>query len=318
MTKKTYILVLVLLVAIGVHATKYAGEIFQLSSGVVNQAMGNTGLTFGNSLSVAYWNPALLADTPLRGIEAVHTRHFEGLLQQNQFSIISSETKPISIIINHLGIDKVKLTALENPSDSLSNENRPIVIKTVSNHDIILYSGIARQLGGGWVYGVSPKFVYRSLAENNGWGFGADLGVLYDRGSSLALGANLRNVFSTQVLWENGTHEIAIPSLDLEAGYRKLILGGRIPVFVALRSQVYAEDREEASTLSASIFSADFHAGVSIVPVPEISLMGGYDIDSVTAGIALRLKRFGFDYAFKDGAADGLGSTQRIAMSIFW
>ncbi|MDZ4121041.1 MAG: hypothetical protein U1C33_01375, partial [Candidatus Cloacimonadaceae bacterium] len=99
--------------------------------------------------------------------------------------------------------------------------------------------------------------------------------------------------------------------------YRRLFLSN-IPVHIALRTQIHAENREYASTASFSLFSTDFHGGICINPIPELRLMGGYDIDSITAGIGVQINRFSLDYAFKGDSPDGLGSTQRVSLGIYW
>jgi len=307
-----------LLLASGLSGTKYAGEIFQMTPGVANQAMGNTGITWTQSLSAAWWNPALMSNTGQRGLELMHVQHFDGLMQQNQVSAVLGTDNRTGIVINHIGIDRIKLTRLENPVDTLSNDNRPIVWKTVSNNDYIIYAGFSRRVNDHLSIGLTPKLAYRSLAGNNGYGFGADLGVLADWEIGLSIGANLRDFFSTQILWENGRHEIAVPNLDLETAYCFAIFAGDVPVRLALRSQIHAEGREEAATTSWKVFSADFHGGLSVQPIPQLFVMGGYDIDSVTAGIGLRLKRWLVDYAWRNGSPDGLGSSQRISMGLLW
>ncbi|MDZ4182655.1 MAG: hypothetical protein U1B83_07255 [Candidatus Cloacimonadaceae bacterium] len=307
-----------LILGTALFATPYAGEIFNVSPGVLNQAMGNTGLTYVGSVSAGWWNPALLGANPAPGIELVRSEHFEGLMQQNQLSLIYGGKTRTSLQINHLGIDRVKLTQLENEADTLSNDNRPIVWKTVSNNDFILTAGIARRLGTNLYMGISPKLAYRSLAENSGYGFGADLGIFWDSGIGLTTAANLRDFFSTQIIWENGTHEIAVPSLDLEAAWGFGMLSQSIPVHLALRTQIYAEDRGEASQFAAGIFSGDFHAGLLVKPIPSLRLMTGWDVDSFTAGMGVDIYALGIDYAFKNGAPDGLGATQRIALSYRW
>ncbi len=302
----------------GLQGTKYAGEVFRLTPGVANQAMGNTGLTWTGSLSAAWWNPALLSSAGQHGLELMHVQHFEGLMKQNQLSAVFGSGNTTGFVLNHIGIDRIKLTRLENPADTLSNDNRPIVWKTVSNNDFVLYAGFARRLNDRVSIGLTPKFAYRSLAGNNGYGFGADLGLLAEWQTGLSIGTNLRDFFSTQILWENGTHEIAVPNLDLETAYGFAVFSGEVPVRVALRSQIHAEDREAAATTSVGVFSADFHGGLSVQPIPQLLIMGGYDIDSVTAGIGIRLNRLQVDYAWRDGSPDGLGSSQRISMGLLW
>ena len=315
--KKPYTAILFLALTALLGATKYAGEIFQLSSGVQNQAMGNTGLTYGNSLAAGWWNPALLAEPGFSGVELMRVEHFEGLMQQNQLGAVFGTKTRTSLQINHLGIDEIKLTQLENPADSLSNANRPEVWKTVGNHDVIVYGSLARSLRDNLHLGLTPKLAYRSLAENSGFGIGADLGLLWNAGKGFRAAANLRDFFSTQLIWANGTHEIAIPNLDLELGYGFAPFK-EIPVHLALRAQIFAEDRGEASNVAAGPVSADFHAGVLVNPIPALNVMAGWDTDCFTAGLGVRYKALGLDFAWRNGAPDELGSSQRLSLSYTW
>jgi hypothetical protein len=310
------IAILLLIVSIPLGATKYAGEIFSFSPGVINQAMGNTGLTMQASHAAGWWNPALLAGDNLRGIEVMRSDYFEGLLTENQASIRFSGGTALSI--NHLAIDQIKLTKLEDEDEDLSNENRPYVWKTVTNQDIILYGSFARPLRENLYVGISPKLAYRDLAEHSGWGLGADLGAYYQASRSLAFGMNLRDFFGTQIIWESGEHEIAMPNLDLEAGYSFSALKQEIPVYLALRAQNFFEERGDAANLSSSIVSTDFHAGVMVQPISAMRIMMGYDVESFTAGLGLGFRDLGINYAFKSNAPDGLGHSQKISLTYSW
>lgn len=316
--KKTLLIIPLLILVVALGATKYAGEIFQLAPGVQNQAMGNTGLTWQGSLAGGWWNPALLAVAEQNGLEVMRVEHFEGLLQQNQISLVFGGNARTSLQINHLGINDIKLTQLEDPSDSLSNENRPEVWKTIGNNDVILYGSLARSINERLHLGITPKLAYRNLAENSGYGIGADAGILWEVGKGFMAAANLRDFFSTQIIWENGTHEIAVPNLDLELGYGFKPFQKEIPVHLALRSQVFAENRGSASNIDAGIFSADIHAGILVSPIPALNVMAGWDADSFTAGLGIRYKSLGLDYAWRNGAPDALGSSQRLALNYIW
>ncbi len=308
--------ILLLLVIMPLGASKYAGEIFSFSPGVINQAMGNTGLTLQGSHAAGWWNPALLGASSARGAELMRSDHFEGLLTQNQVSIRLGRGTALGI--THLAIDKVKLTKLEDEDAELSNDNRPYVWKTVTNQDIIINASFARSLRENLHVGISPKLAYRDLAQRSGYGIGADLGAYLDAGHGLALGLNLRDFFGTQILWESGEHEIALPNLDLEASYGFTALKYKIPVSIALRAQAYPEERGEASSLSSSALSADLHGGLMVIPIPALSLMAGYDVDSFTTGLGLKIKSLGLNYAFKNSAPDGLGHSQKISLSYSW
>lgn len=310
------IMILLLMLLSSLGATKYAGEIFSFSPGVPNQAMGSTGLSYIASPAAGWWNPALLAHDAGAGIELMRSEHFEGLLSQNQLSL--SLGNSTSLNINHLAIDKIKLTKLENEDEELSNSNRPYVWKTVTNQDIIISGSFARPLSERIFVGISPKLAYRDLAGHSGYGFGADLGALWISGRGLSVGLNLRDFFGTQILWESGEHEIALPNLDLEASYGMELLKYQIPVLLAIRAQAFPEERGEASNLSSSALSADLHAGLMVQVIPQLSLMTGYDVDSFTAGLGLNIKSMGINYAFKAKAYDSLGYTQKISLSYSW
>lgn len=310
-------LVLVLLVlSAPLGATKYAGEIFSFSPGVMNQAMGNTGLTMAESNAAGWWNPALLAFSEQRGVELMRSEFFEGLLSQNQISLRAGNNS--SIGINHLAIDKVKLTKLEDENAGISNDNRPYVWKTVTNQDLIIHGAYGRAMSNKLYVGISPKLAYRVLAEKSGYGIGADIGALWNPAPNLLLGLNLRDFFSTQILWESGEHELALPNLDMELGYLVELPKLSLPLQIALRAQAYAEERGEASNLSSSALSMDLHAGARVRVIPALSLLAGYDVDSFTTGLGLEISNFGLNYAFKTRAEDALGYTQKIALSYSW
>lgn len=313
--KMIQILILLLLAFMPLYSTKYAGEVFAISPGVLSTAMGGTGLTYSESFAAGWWNPALLAVNPDPGVELMRSQHFEGLLDQNQLSLILGKDNSTSLMINHLAIDDVKLTKLENPQDTLSNNNRPIVWKTVSNQDFVLYGGMARSLNDRLHLGLSPKLAYRSLASHGGYAFGADLGLLWEISQHARLGANLRDVLSTQVLWEGGEHEVVLPCLDLEMGYDLKALG-KMPVHMALRSEWRAEDME--STVNFGSLGADLHAGLAVQPFPALKVLAGYDMDAITAGLGVKYKVFGLNYAFRSNSPEGLGYSQRVSASYQW
>jgi len=321
MKLKTYIILLglaLLSLPVMLCATKYAGEIFYMSPGVANQAMGNTGFTNEEAISAAWWNPALLDLKGSKGIELMHAEQFEGLMQFNHISAILGTQNRIGLVITHIGIDNIALTRLENDSLPPSATNQPYVYKKVNNNDLMAYFGISSSCRDNLHFGITPKLAYRSLAEKTGFGFGADLGLLWEINPKLKLGLVTKDFFTTQVIWENGTNEIVYPSANLELGFRTVVSAKAIPVQINLGMESLLESRKEAATLDAGIFSADFHAGMSVMPVPQVKLMAGYDIDSITAGLGLYIRKLAIEYAIKPGSQDDLGFSQRISAGWRW
>ncbi len=320
---------LLLCLSLSLGAEKYAGEIFYMTPGVSHLAMGNTGITDQSSLSAAWWNPALLAVPGRQGIELMHAEEFEGLMQFNQLSAIWSADKfrdgnpdknqnRMGLVLTHIGIDDIALTKLQNDTLEVSATNRPYVWKTSSNNDLMAYFGIGFTHRPGFYFGITPKLAYRNLAENTAFGFGADLGMLWMITPDLKLGAVLKDFVTTQLIWENGTREHALPSLYPEIGYTITITKREIPIQIAAGAEIMSEGREAAAAMSAGPFSLDPHAGLSVSPIPVLKLMTGYDADAVTAGVGISLKHFLLDYAIKLGSADDLGYSQRVAAGWKW
>lgn len=321
MKLKTYIMLLGLaaLCLPGVlGATKYAGEIFQMSPGVANQAMGNTGITNAEAISAAWWNPALLSLQGDRGLELMHAEQFEGLMQFNHISAVLGTQNRLGLVVTHIGIDNIAITGLENDSLPPSASNPPVVLKRVNNNDLMAFFGISSSTRDNFHIGVTPKLAYRSLAQKTGFGFGADLGVLWEIGTKLKLGGVAKDFFITQMFWENGTHESVYPSAHVELGYETRITSKEIPLQIRLGAETLVEGRKSAATLDAGIFSADFHAGIAVAPIPQVKLMAGYDIDSVTAGLGIYISKLAVEYAIKPGSQDDLGYSQRISAGWRW
>ena len=299
-------------------ADKYAGEIFYLAPGVANQAMGNTGYTNADAVSATWWNPALLSLQGSSGLELMHAEQFEGLMQFNHLSAIWGKQNRMGLVITHIGIDDIGLTRLANDSLPPSSTNRPSVWKHTNNNDLMAYFGISRSLSDKLHLGITPKLAFRSLAEKTGYGFGADFGMLWQMNQSLRLGVVAKDFFTTNVIWENGTQENILPSLDAELGLRTVVSKKQIPVMVSAAVETQTDGRQEAATFNAGSVSGDLHAGIAVLPIPQLKVMAGYDADNITAGLGIYIKKLYVEYAFKNGSSDELGYSQRIAAGWRW
>ncbi|MBW6515825.1 MAG: hypothetical protein K0B81_04305 [Candidatus Cloacimonetes bacterium] len=296
-------------------AEKYAGEIFRMGAGVRNFALGNTGLTDYQTASIAYWNPALLAKTEGQGssFELMHAEEFMGLVTYDTFSAVWGERARYALVLSRIGINNIPLTRLPNPDEPVSVDNQPYHYKTVNNSDYILYLGFYRHLGS-YVIGFTPKLAYRTLAETSGYGFGADISTYFDLHHNLLLGMKLRDFFSTQIFWSNGTHEIVNPGLDFEFSYyfATPLIGSRSRIIAG--TEIIAEGREEAATIHLGLLSFDYHFGLEI-PIPDyVNLYAGYDIENFTAGISVNISQFQINYSFKHNTE--IDNSHRVSIGL--
>ena len=296
-------------------AEKYAGEIFRMGAGVRNFALGNTGLTDHQTASIAYWNPALLVKTEGQGssFELMHAEEFMGLVTYDTFSAVWGDQARYALVLSRIGINNIPLTRLPNPEEPVSPDNRPYQYKTVNNADYILYFGFYQRLGS-YVIGFTPKLAYRNLAETSGYGFGADIATFFDLHDNLLMGMKIRDFFSTQIFWDNGTHEIVNPGFDLEFSYffPTPLIGSRSRLIAG--TEIIAEGREEAATYHLGLFSFDYHFGLEI-PIPDyLSLYAGYDIENLTAGLSVNISQFQINYSFKHNTE--LDNSHRVSLGL--
>ncbi len=308
--KKIVFLSLIIIFVVNLSATKYAGEIFRMGSGVRNFALGNIGVSDPNSFGLAYWNSAYLYEASENKFELMHAEEYAGLLKYDTASAIWGKTSKFSLVLTRIGIDDIPLTKLNDPNSVVSGSNRPYKYKSVNNSDLVVYFGMARKFGK-YVLGFTPKIAYRNLAEESGFGFGADVST-YFKFKKINFGLKLRDFFSTQILWANGTHEIVNPGLDLEAnyGFTLPIISRKSRIFLGLENQL--EGRDTAAALAMGPVSFDYHFGWEIKMHRAVDLYLGYDVEHFTSGLSLYIKSWLINYAFEQNS--DLENSHRISI----
>lgn len=295
--KRILTAVLMLLLCVNLFATKYAGEIFRMGAGVRNFALGNIGVSDLNGAGVAYWNAALLTEIDENRFELMHAEEYAGLLNYDTAATVWGKENKISVVFTRIGIDNIPLTQLEDPNNVISSSNRPYQYKSVNNADFVIYAGIARKIGK-YNIGITPKLAYRNLAEESAFGFGADLSTYFKYTNGL-LGFRLHDFFTTQILWENETHEIVNPGLDVEANYNFMFPVIQRKSTIYTGADLYTEGRETAATFAVDPVSIDFHLGCEIAVHNAVDLLLGYDVDNLTSGLVINIRSWQLNYAFE-------------------
>lgn len=300
----------------GLYAKKYAGEIFRLGAGLRNLALGNCGLTDLQTNAPAYWNASLLTQMKENRVEMMHAEEFDHLLAYDCVSAVLGNSQKIGITINRIAIENIPLTKLANPDSLPSNTNRPYQYKSVTNADYLVYVGIGRTITDRFSYGITPKIVYRNLAEKNGYGFGADLSASYQLNNKIMLASRLHDALTTQMFWENGTIETVNPGLDVEGRYSLELPIIKKQAAFYLNTEIQTEGREESVTIALKPISMDFHTGLEVQLNPNMSILTGYNVDKFTAGLALQLSNWGLNYCYQHDSE--LDSSHRISMAYRW
>ena len=301
---------ILLILVINVYADKYAGEIFKMGTGVRNLALGRTGLTDTLTPAPAYWNPALLINQTQSNFEIMHAEDFQGLVKYDTITGALTDYN-LGFTVTRVGINNIKLTKVPDPNQEPGSNNRPYHYKTINTADYIIYVGLAREIRSiSW--GITPKFVYRNLAEKSAFGFGADLGAYTQPLEHFALGLKIRDLIPTQVYWENGTRENVHTGFDLEAKMNTQMPKLSFPVNLYFNLETNTEGIQKYSLANIGDFSFDPHIGAEFIVHPIFSFFAGYDLEYLTAGLGLSYQKFQLNYAFKQNTE--LNNSHRISL----
>lgn len=294
--------------------SKYSGEIFELPNGVRNMALGGTGLTDIASYSPAYWNSSLMPEISSSRIELMHATEFDKLYSYDALSFFYNGLTSLGFTLTRIAIDNIPLTKLPNPDAEISNDNRPYVYKYVDNQDYLLLLGMGRKLNDRWNIGLTPKLIYRNLAEKSAFALGADFGFLYKPYRNLMIGGKVSNVVSTHVMWEDGHYESVSPKTELEFRYNFTLFRECVNVSLAMKNDFYMFADSDIGEYDLGITSLSNHFGMEIQPFNRVSFLAGYDIDSPTAGFDYKYHDFSLFYVYKFNSDEGLGDSQKISL----
>ncbi|MDD3049823.1 MAG: hypothetical protein PHR06_01630 [Candidatus Cloacimonetes bacterium] len=314
--RRIIILILTLFSMNMLNAEKYAGEIFRMGAGVRNFALGRTGVSDYESPAIVYWNAALLQKAGNNSVSFMHSEEFDGMLKYDIVSAVWGNDNKLGLVVSRIGINDNPLTKLYDPSQPISESNMPYVYKTVDDSDYIVYFGISRKLADKLVLGITPKFAYRTLADESGYGFGADISTYFEFWEKSLLGLRLHDFFSTQIFWSTGTHEIVNPGLDLEHNLAFSLFSGKIPARLFTGIDLMFESREEAANVSLGQMSMDFRAGLELNILKYVDVYAGYNTEFLTSGLGLSIKNWIVQYAYEHNPE--LDNSHRVSLGYNW
>ena len=323
------VLLILLSVALTSHAAgiaKYAGEFMSSGVGARGLGMGGAYVAVGGDVTYGYWNPAGLASIRFPELSGMHSRRFEGIVNNDYIGFATpfreSETLGLSVI--RTAVDDIPITALPRPDlgigvayedkDGNLVANRPYVAKTVSDAEYAFYLSYARAHSGQMSYGANVKFVRKGVGDNSAWGIGFDIGMLWNPVQSLLLGCNLQDATTTLLAWDTGKRELIAPTLKTGLAYPYQINFIKSRLLLAADTDIRFEGRSFASQAHAGALSFDFHAGAELLFRNTVAVRIGSDIGFLTAGAGIKLPRLDLDYAFL--GHDDLGVTHRVSLCV--
>lgn len=298
----------------------YTGDFLDLGAGARALGMGGAFVAVTDGAASSYYNPAGLMNLKGREASLMHSEEFGGLENYNTLSIAAplSETEAVGATLMHLGVGNIPVTRLWDPSRPLSDSNRVEVAYRTDSADYALFLGGAKKVRDNLFLGATVKILRRSIGEDTAFGYGIDFGVQYRYSQKLQLGAALRDVTGTRVVWDvnstatdHKTHDRIPATLDAGAAWTDHLpwFGGK---YILAASIQYFGDSPSAKGIDTMNLGGEYWLRDILV------FRGGYSEGNGTFGVGLNrlplIASSSLDYAFLSHA--DLDSTQRLSMSV--
>ena len=293
----------------GSAASAYAGEFLAVGAGARASAVGNAYVAMVDDATAGYWIPAALSSGTEGELHFTHADRFSGLVSQDfvalalpRFALFDGG----AFSLLRVGGDDIPFTRLQNEALPVGPDNRPLVASTETSQDFAFLISGGRKLSTALDLGITGKVIYRTVDQFNAYGFGVDLGLRYRLANGLVLAANIRDLTSTPIFWNEGLGTDHIrPSLGLGLALQRTVGAGMASVSLGYRAGGDAEDNSGAEPVNA---------GIEYV-VGKVALRGGLEEGRQAFGLGLEVHdRLTLDAAYLQH--DDLESTYFFSGSI--
>jgi hypothetical protein len=277
--------------------------------------MGGAFVGVADDVTTSFWNPAGLAQLKGKELSLMHAETFGSLLNQDfvafALPLMQEDRKSaLAFSLQRLGGGGVKITDLEKKGLEVSDTNKVVLLREESHADYALFFSYSHQMRPGFLWGANLKLIYRDVVTTSAFGIGADLAFLAKPYSFLSLGANLMDLTSSLLFYDNGTTETINPTtkvgLALNRSFKDFSL------VLATDADLRYEGRKSGAQFWLGKLSADLHHGLEISYRAKVAGRLGLDQGDFTAGAGLWVNQFGLDLAFL--SHDELDNTYRISL----
>lgn len=326
-------IILFLLFSVSIFATKYAGEFTDLGVGVRPAGIGGAFTTFSGDLQTIWWNPAGLVGLSERPhIYFMHAMLYDNLytldagafgkkLGDTQWALgffrNATEDIPFTDTTRFFdyGIDRIPGTGDEGEGNGIwdpGEQIRPDAVYYHNEGDYLFTVSMGRNFGDKLKLGFSVKHLQSYIGQYSAFGFGSDLGAIYEINKNLSLGATARNITGTHIRWSTGRWEQRWPSVWIGAKYyfpMQSIRGG-----LSLTTDLENRFENYDGIIDIGSYSMDTYLGAEFRLLKHIYLRTGLDKKDFCAGAGIEFAFMRVDYAFVTSAE--LSNTHRIGLSM--
>ena len=319
---------------------KYSNEFLNIGAGARGLAMGGAVISNQNDVYSPMWNPAGLIgiDRDWQGA-AMHAEYFESIAKYDYIAYakpLDNKGGVFAISVVRLGVDNILNTTQLIDSEGNIDYDK---ITSFSQSDYAALLSYAFRPGGDQhlAVGINAKLVYRNVGKfASGYGFGFDVGVLYNSDTGWNYGAMLRDATTTVNFWTvnqgelsaivNGEEFNPAPKDKLEITMPKLNLGMsrnfeiNRDLSLLPEAGINIDFAKTAALLSTSFASITPYAGAELKFQDMIFVRVGVnrfqtitDIEDLkrkisfqpSAGIGIKYQGLTLDYAITNSGISG-------------
>ncbi|MCB9366971.1 MAG: hypothetical protein H6506_02710 [Calditrichaeota bacterium] len=295
---------------------RYAGEFLDLGAGARALGMGGASTASPSPATAGYYNPAGLSGLSRHSIEFMHASQFDNLFTYDYLSFATPMENGLagSVTLLYSRVTDIPLTALEDPSQPLSDANRVVVDGQTGDHEIAAMASGGKSVGRGWNAGATAKLLTKSVAGESAIGLGFDIGLQRALGTRAQFGAVVHDVTTSTMAWSTGRTESIVPSLVLGGSWSAPLNAMNAKITLAADAETRFESRGEAEVIEVGPISVEPHLGAEYLISGTVALRAGLNGERFTGGAGLLFGRLAVHAALEDHK--DLGLTHRASVGV--
>jgi hypothetical protein len=275
-----------------------AGAAGYLNSGVGARhlGMGGAGAALVEDVTAVYWNPAGLTKMGLHATQIGSMYSFLSLDRSLDFLALAQHTQDFgdfAVGVTHYAVDGIERT------DASGNQ-----VGTFNDQELAFGVSYANMINYQFRYGATLRGLYQGLEDSRAYGYGEDMGLLYQPSisSDFMIGLNLQNP-AAALTWTTGRQD-AVAS-NLKVGIADKYLDARFDI---------AADLDVPLGVAGEMTP---HVGAEIWLVEGLAARAGLNRRDFTAGATWKYEFYQFDYAYVFNQRS-LGDTHQLSLLLLF
>ena len=265
------------------YCGEYTFDFLQLDVGARECALGGASTSVPSSGFSSFWNPAAMADSKLM-LSFMHASPF-GLENLDFLSVVIPTGNQFGTGFSFL---RIGISDISRFGEDVGTGN----IGKFGIDQYIFFASFAVNKKD-ILIGINLKYLQSNLDILKGNGIGIDLGAIYRKGK-FSLGVNLKNPFTSVIVYTSGTKDIL--KRDIRGGLS------------------YRFDLEFLKLLFTydihSMYKTTHHIGTELCIRDCVFIRLGNNDTNIVGGGGVTVGRFFIDYAFSSHV---LGPTHRVS-----